>query len=186
MWAYQSAYLLLTIVPWMVTTRPELRRYARGFLLLSGVGFVFFLLLPVRGPRPDIEAADAMFRILQWYDRPLNCFPSLHVGLAVYTVLFAASVSRGRMTPAARWSVLSLAWLWTALIAYAALATKQHYAIDLPAGALLACACHWWTWRAGTYAAPAARARRASLRAPQRERVGVGPHEQLRKEHGSC
>ncbi len=146
-WAYQSAYLLLTIVPWMVTTRPELRRYARGFLLLSGAGFVCFLLMPVRGPRPDIEPADAMFRILQWYDRPLNSFPSLHVGLAAYTVLFATSVSRGRMTPAARWSVLSLAWLWTALIAYAALATKQHYAIDLPAGALLACACHWWTWR---------------------------------------
>ncbi len=95
-WAYQSAYLLLTIVPWMVTTRPELRRYARGFLLLSGVGFVCFLLMPVRGPRPDIEPADVMFRILQWYDRPLNSFPSLHVGLAAYTVLFATSVSRCR------------------------------------------------------------------------------------------
>jgi len=146
-WAYQSAYLLLTIVPWLVTTRPELRRYARGFLLLSGAGFVCFLLMPVRGPRPDIEPAEAMFRILQWYDRPLNSFPSLHVGLAAYTVLFATSVSRCRMTPAARWPVLSLAWLWTALIAYAALATKQHYAIDLPAGALLACVWHWWTWR---------------------------------------
>jgi membrane-associated phospholipid phosphatase/ketosteroid isomerase-like protein len=146
-WAYQSAYLLLTIVPWMVTTRPELRRYARGFVLLSVVGFVCFLLMPVRGPRPDMEPTDAMLRILQWYDKPLNSFPSLHVGLAAYTVLFAGRVSRGRMTPAARWSLLSLAWLWTALIAYAALATKQHYAIDLPAGALLACACHWWTWR---------------------------------------
>ncbi len=146
-WAYQSAYLLLTIVPWMVTTRLELRRYARGFLLLSGVGFLFFLLLPVRGPRPDIEAADFMFRVLRWYDRPLNCFPSLHVGLAAYTVLFAARVSRGRMPAVARWSLVSLAGLWTAVIAYAALATKQHYAIDLPAGALLASVCHWWTWR---------------------------------------
>jgi len=76
----------------------------------------------------------------------LNSFPSLHVGLAVYTVLFAARVSRGRMRTAARWWLVSAAWLWTALIAYAALATKQHYAIDLPAGALVAYACHWWTW----------------------------------------
>jgi membrane-associated phospholipid phosphatase len=145
-WAYQSVYLLLTIVPWLITTRLELRRYARGFVQLSAVGFAFFLLLPVRGPRPDVEAADFMFRILLWYDRPLNCFPSLHVGLAVYTVLFASGVSRGRMTPAARRSAVFLAGLWTALIAYAALATKQHYAIDLPAGALLACVCYWWTW----------------------------------------
>jgi membrane-associated phospholipid phosphatase len=143
-WAYQSVYLLLAIVPWMVTTRSELRQYARGFLLLSGVGFAFFLLLPIRGPRPDIEAADFMFRVLQWYDRPLNCFPSLHVGLAAYTVLFGARLSRDRMTVSARWGLVSLAWLWTTLIAYAALATKQHYGIDLPAGTLLACVCHWW------------------------------------------
>ena len=143
-WVYQSVYLLLAIVPWMVPTRSELRRYARGFLLLSGVGFAFFLLLPVRGPRPDVEAANLMFRALQWYDRPLNCFPSLHVGLAAYTVLFAARLSRGRMTVSARRSVVSLAWLWTTLIAYAAVATRQHYAIDLPAGTLLACVCHWW------------------------------------------
>jgi membrane-associated phospholipid phosphatase len=143
-WAYQSVYLLLAIVPWMVATYSELRQYARGVFLLSGVGFAFFLLLPVRGPRPDIEAADFMYRVLQWYDRPLNCFPSLHAGLTVYTVLFGAGVSRGRMTVSAHRAVVSLAWLWTTLIAYAALATKQHYAIDLPAGALLACLCHWW------------------------------------------
>jgi membrane-associated phospholipid phosphatase len=143
-WAYQSVYLLLAIVPWMATTRSELRQYARGFLLLSGVGFGFFLLLPIRGPRPETEAADFMFRLLRSYDGPLNCFPSLHVGLAVYTVLFGARLSRGRMMASARRTVLSLAWLWTALIAYAALATKQHYAIDLPGGALLACVCHWW------------------------------------------
>lgn len=145
-WAYQSVYLLLTIVPWLITTRAELRRYAQGFVLLSGVGFACFLLMPIRGPRPDIDAPDVMFRLLQWYDRPLNCFPSLHVGLAVYTTLVAATVSRGRMTGSIRLSAVSLAGLWTAIIAYAALATKQHYAIDLPAGGLLAAVCHWVTW----------------------------------------
>jgi membrane-associated phospholipid phosphatase len=145
-WAYQSVYLLLTIVPWMLTSHAALRRYARGFLLVSGVGFAFFLLLPIRGPRPAIDTPDVMFRILQWYDRPLNCFPSLHVGLAVYTVLVAATVSRDRLNPAARLSVVLLLGLWTAAIAYAALATKQHYAIDLPAGALLAGIAHWFTW----------------------------------------
>jgi membrane-associated phospholipid phosphatase len=143
-WAYQSVYLLLAIVPWMAVTRAELRQYARGFLVLSAVGFACFLLLPIRGPRPDADAAGFMFRVLQSYDGPLNCFPSLHVGLAAYTVLFGARLTRDRMTIATRRTVVSLAWLWTTLIAYAALATKQHYAVDIPAGALVACVCHWW------------------------------------------
>ena len=100
-----------------------------------------------------------MFRILQWYDRPLNCFPSLHVGLGVYTVLFAWKASDARMTAAARIVIVSVGALWTATVAYAALATKQHYAIDIPAGALLACASHWWTWH--HMEAPAARATKA-------------------------
>lgn len=143
-WAYQSVYLLLAIVPWMATTRAELRHYARGFLMLSAVGFAFFLLLPIRGPRPDTDTAGLMFRVLRSYDGPLNCFPSLHVGLAAYTVLFGAGLARDRLTASTRRIAVSLAWLWTTLIAYAALATKQHYALDIPAGALVACVCHWW------------------------------------------
>jgi hypothetical protein len=65
-WAYQSVYLLLTAVPWIRLNAADLHRYARGFLQLSGLGFACFLLLPVRGPRPDVEAADFMFRLLQW------------------------------------------------------------------------------------------------------------------------
>ena len=176
-WAYQSVYLLLTIVPWMVTTRPELRRYARGFLLLSGVGFVFFLLMPVRGPRPDIEAADVMFRILQWYDRPLNCFPSLHVGLAVYTVLFATSVSRGRMTPAARWSV-SVAGVALDRAHRVRGAGDETALRNRPPGRRApGVRLHWWTWHSPMQRLRPARGER-SLRAPQRERVGVGPREQ--------
>jgi membrane-associated phospholipid phosphatase len=144
-WAYQSVYLLVTAVPWILLNASDLPRYARGFLQISGLGFAFFLLLPVRGPRPEVEAANFMFRLMQWYDRPLNCMPSLHAALSVYTVLFAGDATRGRMTPSARRFLLSAGWFWILLIAYAAVATKQHYAIDLPAGALLAGACYWWT-----------------------------------------
>jgi membrane-associated phospholipid phosphatase len=146
-WIYQSVYLLLSLVPWLAVSREELTRYARGFLLLSSTSFLFFLLFPIQGPRPEVSAANVMFRLLVSYDAPLNSFPSLHVGLSVYTVLVAARMFRGRLATPERVAAIALLSFWTAAIAYAALATKQHYAIDLPAGALLAYASHWIAWR---------------------------------------
>ena len=144
-WAYQSAYLLLLLVPWMTTRREQLTKYATGFIVLSTVGFLCFFFLPIRGPRPDSESINTMFHLLVWYDRPLNCFPSLHVGLAVYTMLVAAAISDRTLPSHIRTAVLFLGCLWVGLVAYAALATKQHYAVDLPAGALLAVAVYWST-----------------------------------------
>jgi len=144
-WAYQSAYLLLLFVPWMTTKREQLRKYAIGFIALSTVGFLCFFFLPIRGPRADSESINTMFRLLVWYDRPLNCFPSLHAGLAVYTILVAAEIFDRTLPSHMRTAVLFLGGLWTAFVAYAALATKQHYAVDLPAGALVAIVVHWST-----------------------------------------
>jgi membrane-associated phospholipid phosphatase len=146
-WVYQSVYLLMSVVPWLAASAGDLRRYARGFMLQSSIGFAFFLLVPIEGPRPAVVPSDVMFRLLLSYDGTLNSFPSLHVGLSAYTVLFAARISRGRLPPAARLRALVLLSVWAAAIAFAALATKQHYAIDLPAGAILAWFCHRWTWR---------------------------------------
>jgi len=145
-WAYQSVYVLLILVPWMATTREGLRRYGAGFVGLSTAAFLCFFFVPIIGPRPEGEVTNAMFRMLASYDRPLNCFPSLHVGLAVYTVLAARWILDGAWPKSTRNGMLFLGWFWTALIGYAAIATKQHYAIDIPAGALLASISHWSAW----------------------------------------
>ena len=144
-WAYQSVYLLLLLVPWMTTNRKQLREYASGFIMLSAVGFFCFFFQPIRGPRLDDEINNQMFRFLVWYDRPVNSFPSLHVGLTVYTMLVAAGLLARTVPRHIRTAVLCVGWLWTAVVAYSALATKQHYAVDLPAGVLLAIICHWST-----------------------------------------
>ena len=141
-WVYQSVYLLLSAVPWLCDSAHELRRYARGFMVQSAIGFAFFLFLPIEAPRPDVVPDEVMFRLLVSYDKLLNSFPSLHVGLSVYTVLFAARISRGRLPAPLRSGMLLGLSLWAGAIAFSALATKQHYAIDLPAGAVLAWLCH--------------------------------------------
>ena len=142
-WVYQSVYLLIAVIPWAVTSRPQLERYARGFLALSLVAFACFLLFPVAGPRPDTIPETGMFSWLAWYDRPTNAMPSLHVGLAAFTVFFGARATAGRLDPSIRLRFLLIGVIWVAAIAYAALATKQHYAVDLPAGVVAAWLAHW-------------------------------------------
>jgi len=71
----------------------------------------------------------------------------LHAGLALYSLLFGLRVLRGALAPAARRAVTGLGTLWVALILYSTLATRQHWAIDLPAGMALAFAAYALAWR---------------------------------------
>ena len=88
-----------------------------------------------------------MWALLLAYDGTRNSMPSLHVALAAYTVLFGARAIGPELTAAARyaWTAAGVAWL--AAIAYATLATKQHYAVDLPPGIVGAWLAHAWVWR---------------------------------------
>jgi hypothetical protein len=138
-YAYQSVYLLIPLFPFMAQTRPQLMRYALGFAWLCGISFLIFALVPVACPRPDGETEVAMFRLMTSYDGKINSIPSLHVGLAAYSVLYGNQLAQNAR------SLRPLVWIgaaWTVLIAYATLATKQHYAVDLPPGVVLAWAAH--------------------------------------------
>lgn len=141
-WGYQSIYLLINAVPWLARSRGELLRYVRGFLLLCCISFGMFLVFPVRGPRPEALPPELMYRVLVWYDRPLNSFPSLHAGLLVYNIAFVWRVLGNR-----RSIVCGVLCVWSALICYAALAIKEHYAIDIVAGGVLAVVCDQVIWQ---------------------------------------
>ncbi len=142
-WAYQSAYLLINAVPWLATTREDLVRYAKGFALLSLMSFAVFIVFPVRAPTPVVEDPRGMYWLLKHYDAPNNALPSLHVGLVVYTLLFGRRIFAGNLPRGLGAACVA----WALLIAYSTLATKEHYVVDLPAGAALAVVAHWWAWR---------------------------------------
>jgi membrane-associated phospholipid phosphatase len=137
---YQSIYLLLPIPVWLSLGRAELGRYVKGFLILSGTAFLTFLLVPTAVPRPMAPANAPFYAILVNYDAETNAFPSLHAGLVAYTLLFASKTLRSRILQV-------LLNFWGVSIFYACLATKQHVAVDVLAGALLAWICHQYAWR---------------------------------------
>jgi len=136
-------------VPWLAASAAlDLERYARGFVLLSCIGFTCFLFIPIECPRPAEAPTAGMYALLVSYDGPVNTFPSLHVGLCVYTALFGARQMRHRFPSSGRRVLLGLLGLWVCAIAYAAVAIRQHFVIDLPAGAVAAWICHRWAWKA--------------------------------------
>lgn len=129
---YQSIYLLLP-VPWLCASAADLRRYVTGFLFLTAVAFLIFVFAPVSGPRPSIAPDHALYSLVVRYDSNENAFPSLHVALTVYSLLLAARLVRGK-------AALMFLIVWTALIIYSTMATKQHWAADAAAGIVLALA----------------------------------------------
>ncbi len=143
-WVYQSDYLAVDLIPLLATTRRQLRRYAAGFAAVAAVSFGVFVLWPIRGPQPGVIDPVGLYGLLQRYDVWLNSCPSLHVSLLVYTLAF------GRRVVAVRpWVTVAVA-AWGVAIAYSTVATKEHYAVDVAAGAALGWAADAWAWRAAS------------------------------------
>lgn len=146
-WVYASLALLVPLAPLLTPDRDGLVRYARGLAWLCMLSFAAFLLFPVAGPRPSVVPVDGLYALIVSVDRPLNSFPSLHAGLAVYSLLHVWRVLRdAHPSPVSRFCV-ALCVAWGGSILYSTLATKQHWLMDLPGGILVACAAHALAWR---------------------------------------
>lgn len=142
-WIYQSEYLIVNAIPWLARERDELLKYVRGFALLAIVSFVVFLLFPVRAPKPVVANASGMYLLLQQYDVPYNSLPSLHAGMVVFTLAFGNRIIGRDVGGGVRLFMAA----WGALILYATLATKEHYAIDIVSGVALGLIADRWVWR---------------------------------------
>jgi len=91
-WVYESNFLITGIIPWLIVSRMELRRYAIGFALLSALSFLIFAVFPVASPRPaNLEANDSLIFITH-VDGPLNAFPSLNKPLRCSAIELCHSV----------------------------------------------------------------------------------------------
>ena len=139
-WAliYGGPYLFLILLPVFVLRRREhIRRTVLAYLLIWITAYVFFIAYPTAAPRPAEVSGEGFavtgLRFLYGADPPYNCFPSLHVAHSFVSALACFPVHR-RLGIAAT--------LCAALVAISTLFTKQHYVLDVVAGALLACVAY--------------------------------------------
>ena len=131
-WVYSFLYYpAILYLNWIVTSPRHFNHLAMSFFILLAGQMAFFLLLPVETParwRTLITGKRASERFLlyvQKFDSPRNCFPSMHVSVATLTAFHAV----GTLGP--------VAFAFPVLIAISCVFTKQHYLVDLPAGAAL-------------------------------------------------
>jgi membrane-associated phospholipid phosphatase len=99
---------------------------------VSGIIFIFFPTHIGRDSYPiDFHHSLTIFALdrIRYFDRAVNCLPSMHVCMSCL-----ASVSYSSQGRRAVWA----SGLWTVLIIYSTMATKQHYFLDVVTGLTLA------------------------------------------------
>jgi membrane-associated phospholipid phosphatase len=131
-WVYSFLYYpAIVYLNWVVSSPRHFNHLAMSFFILLFMQMAFFLLLPVATPDHWRDFAKGegpsrwFLRLVQKFDKPSNCFPSMHVSVATLTALHA----QPHLGP---WS-----YAFPALIAISCVFSKQHYLIDLPFGAAL-------------------------------------------------
>lgn len=131
MLVYVSHFVFLPACLLLIRGERAFSRTVGAVLAGSALSNVFFALHPTTLPRPP--APDGwtapLFALIAAVDRPVNCFPSQHVGLA----LVAAWGLRKDGHP---WASRALAW--SGAIALSTVFVKQHYAADVLGGLALA------------------------------------------------
>jgi membrane-associated phospholipid phosphatase len=130
---YYPAILYVNLV---LTTPGQFTQVASSYMLLLALQVACFLLFPVRTPQSWRVAAkqgspsERFLAFVQRFDAPSNSFPSMHTSVAMLTALHL--YDRHGMA----------IFVFPALIGLSCLFTKQHYVVDIPAGAALGWGSH--------------------------------------------
>ncbi|HVZ19436.1 MAG TPA: phosphatase PAP2 family protein, partial [Vicinamibacterales bacterium] len=129
---YGSLYAMALLPLFVIREGPLFRRVMQALLAVMWLAYAGFLLYPTVTPRPPMLTGRGFgtwaLGIVYSLDTRYNCFPCLHVAYSVVAALGCYRVN-------ARVGIVATAW--TALIAISTLYTKQHYVLDVVAGALM-------------------------------------------------
>lgn len=110
------------------------KQFFISLFTVYAISFIVYIIMPVEMIRPNISTTDPDFftRVMAKYyasDPPLNCFPSLHAGIAS---ILAYNLSKEKPK---YWYVF---WIFALLVMISTLFVRQHVIADEIAGFLVA------------------------------------------------
>jgi membrane-associated phospholipid phosphatase len=136
-WVYSFLYYpVIVAINWVVTSPRQYLYVAISYMVLLAFQMVFFTVFPVETPvrwracNTGRGRSERFLAFVQKLDGRSNSFPSMHTSVATLTAM--------HLFP----TFGPLVFAFPVLIGLSCLFTKQHYLIDLPAGALLG----WWVF----------------------------------------
>lgn len=131
-WVYSFLYYpAILYLNWTVSSPRHFNHLAMSFFVLLLGQMAFFVFLPVQTPpgwrqlNQGRTLSEKFLLFVRTFDAPSNCFPSMHVSVAMLTALHAQTA----LGPPV--------FLFPVLIAASCVFTKQHSVVDLPSGAAL-------------------------------------------------
>jgi hypothetical protein len=132
---YVSLWIYVLVPVSLLDRRADLAVFALGAGALAAAGLLVFLAWPTAVPDWNLDWAryGAIAR-LKSADATGNACPSLHAAFAVYAAAWIGRILRRLRAPL---PARLVNFAWCAGILYATIATRQHVAIDLYAGAAL-------------------------------------------------
>lgn len=141
---YLSLWLYVSLPPVLMVSRREIVEYGVWMAFLCLIALGIFYLWPNAVPPANIDwARYPGVAFLKGVDAAGNACPSLHVGTAVFSAMWL-----DRQLPLVGLPRLRLAnGMWCLAIAYSTMATKQHVALDVLAGAALGGMVAWLSFR---------------------------------------
>jgi len=133
--AYVSLWVYVGIAPGLLRTLRELVVYGLWAAALCLAGLACFYFAPTAVPPSGLNLAGYPgFALLQGVDAAGNACPSLHVATAMFSAVWIDRLLRElRAAPVLRGVNAG----WCLLIAWSTMATRQHVALDVLAGAAL-------------------------------------------------
>ncbi|HEY6240900.1 MAG TPA: phosphatase PAP2 family protein [Burkholderiales bacterium] len=133
---YVSLWVYISLGSVLTKDARELAAWGGVSFAMSVIGLGIFLILPTKIPDFGVD----WFRypglaFLKRVDVLGNACPSLHVAFAAFTAVVLHKALTAVRAPRA---VLACNVLWCIVIVYSTMATRQHVALDVVAGLLLA------------------------------------------------
>jgi membrane-associated phospholipid phosphatase len=134
---YGSLFVAAFLPVFVLHQQELIRRTIFAYLTAWLVSYSVFLAYPTVSPHHAEVVGEGFLawglRAIYSSDLPFNCFPSLHVAQCFLAALSSYRVHRG---------VGAAAGVWACLVGLSTLYTKQHYVVDVIAGAILAYAAN--------------------------------------------
>ena len=135
-WVYSGLYYpgILGLLLY-IESHQKFTEIAFSFMALLFFQLIFFYLIPVKTPKKwrennrKISLSEKFLAFVQDIDKETNCFPSMHTSVATMVSFHFYEITI--------YSDKYLFFTFPFLIGISCLYTKQHYFIDILAGALL-------------------------------------------------